>query len=65
MTWRYTIVMEEEGYYTVGEQYSGLTGYVPQVVPCGETPEELIQELEMMLQDCRKALKEGTIIDES
>ena len=57
MSWHYQIKeFENKGqkYYQMIEVYSGPYGTSGPITPVGETPSELIRDLEMMLNDARK-----------
>lgn len=59
MSWRYGIVKhsvegsESEPYYTLEEIYEG-RGHTTELSIYGDTPEEVIESLEMALRDCKK-----------
>ena len=56
--WHYQIMKHPDGIYKIHELYTsgdGTTGYtVDGIYPMGETPEELIEDLKMMLKDAKK-----------
>jgi len=61
MSWHFVAMKDEEDDYHVHELYEGYSWTGP-IKPYGESVEELIKELEMMLSDVRK---HGEYIDES
>ena len=64
MTWRYAILKKKWGgeeYYQVCEEYPGI-GYTGPESPLGDTPEELVTVLEMMLEDVKAAIAHKNII---
>lgn len=62
--WRYAPLIEKHGgkeYYHVCEEFPGM-GYTGPNTPMGETMDELINELEMMLTDMKAARDLGHTI---
>ena len=63
-TWRYAPLQVQAGgqtLYHVCEEYPGM-GYTDPETPMGESMEELITELEMMLKDMKDAYAIGHVI---
>jgi len=60
-TWRYCIMKvkhPQEDYFVVGEVYSYKGHTIEPLWPHGETPEELIKTLQMMLKDAQQHKKD-------
>ena len=56
--WQY-IAFYENGCYSVREYYTDLDRYTANPIePCGETYEELIQDLENMLEDVKRGVND-------
>ena len=70
MTWRYAICKtvhysDHTGYtvsYGVCEYYPEIEGHTESLKPYGDTPEELLSELEAMVADVRDAINRGLIL---
>ena len=63
MTWHYA-PLEVEGYYFVCERFKSEDqdiGHTMQCYPSGDTLEELIQDVRMMLEDLEKCAEDGNI----
>lgn len=64
--WRYAILKKRWGgqyYYHVCEEFCGV-GYSGEETPLGDTPEELLECLEMMAADVRAAIQHENIIED-
>jgi hypothetical protein len=65
-SWRYAILKSgqgEETVYSVCEEFTGI-GYTEAITPYGETLEDLVVVLVMMLGDVKQAIKDNNIIIE-
>lgn len=66
-TWRYAI-LDKGGYFEVCEEYLNDDGShmaYAESGPGGETPQELLEDLERALKDVKQAIEDGRVVEEA